>query len=274
MNTAHRHQEKTTYLIAFTLRSGSNLLCDYLQANQLGQPAEYFQYPFGETNRAIYDSLGVAPDDFPAFFYQLIAQRSTGNIFGAKLTWDHKNALVEQLHNHFQNVQDIPDLFPNCLWIYLLRQDKSAQAVSAWRAAISKQWRSIDAPTGEPDPEYDFFGILTRLNAILVEEYLWEDYFRRNTISPIRLFYEDLTAHAASIVESLARRLLDASLQDEFEVRLTTALTQQRNEYAASIKQRFLDDLYHIGAESHWASRGRQLQRWIDFFSHEVWKNT
>jgi LPS sulfotransferase NodH len=273
MNTEYYNQDRTIYLIAFTLRSGSNLLCDYLLANRLGQPAEYFQYPFGETNRSVYDSLSVAPDDFPGFFRQLIAQRATGNIFGAKLTWDHKNAVVEQLQHHFQDVHDIPDLFPRCTWIYLLRQDRAAQAVSIWRATKSKQWRSTDSLPSKQNQEYDFFGILTRLYAILVEEYLWEDYFRNKAISPVRLYYEDLVEHAAAAIVEIARRLPSASIHEESEVKLVSNLSRQRDEYSEVLKARFLDDLYHVGAASHWGARTRQLQRWIDFFSQETWKN-
>ncbi len=102
MNELHDQvADKKYYMIAFTLRSGSNLLCDYLSVNGAGVPTEYFQYPYGIANRGHYDQLSVPLDDFKSYLARLLAQRSQNNFFGVKLTWDQKNVLREELHRHF-----------------------------------------------------------------------------------------------------------------------------------------------------------------------------
>ena len=58
---ARATQHTFCYTIAFTIRSGSNLLCDLLSRNGAGYPTEYFQSPFGVTNKHWYEALHVRP---------------------------------------------------------------------------------------------------------------------------------------------------------------------------------------------------------------------
>lgn len=142
------------YLIAFTVRSGSTLLCEYLSANGLGKPVEFFQYPYGVANRRIYDSVGVRPDDFQGYLRAVTEQFSPNGIFGAKLAWDHKNVLLEECRRHGLAATDVSDLFPGVQWIYLKRRDKAAQAISAWRAVQTGRWHSVEPESKAPRPEY------------------------------------------------------------------------------------------------------------------------
>src|SRR5439155_12146435 len=134
--------ETTCYTIVFTPRSGSNLLCDVLRANGLGQPSEYFQHPLGVANAAYYRELGVSPDDFKTFLTRLVTDKSQNGIFGVKLTWDHKNVLVEALRRHFGRNDGLVALSPRLRWVHLQRRDKIGQAISLWRASKSGIWTS------------------------------------------------------------------------------------------------------------------------------------
>lgn len=263
-----------TYLIAFTLRNGSTLLCDYLASNGFGQPTEYFQYPFGVANRWHYDRLGVSPDDFKGYLRELFNQCADNGIFGAKLTWDHKNVLLEEAQRQDASIEDIHDIFPDLRWVYLKRQDKIAQAVSTWRAAKTGRWHSPDPVSENNQPEYDYFGIFRYYFTILVEEHLWDDYFQRLKLQPAIIYYEDLIHDTRNTVMQLMDYIQGQNkiIKNLDELNLSTPLSKMRDEYSERIKTYFMKDLYNIGASKHWESRQEIVQRWLNFFAQEHWK--
>ncbi len=265
-----------TYLIAFTLRNDSTLLCEYLTQNGLGRPTEYFQYPFGEANYWAYEGLGVSTDDFEGCLRELQKQCAPNGIFGAKLTWDHKNALLEEARRHDPTVQDINDLFPDTKWVYLHRHDKIAQAVSAWRAAKTGRWHSLDPVHENNEPEYDYFGIFRYFFTILVEEHIWDNYFQQLKFQPAIIYYEDLTRDAHNTVMQLVDYIQGQTkiIQNLDELNLSTSLSKMHDEYSERIKSYFIEDLYHIGASKHWESRQEIVQRWLNFFDQERWKES
>jgi trehalose 2-sulfotransferase len=266
------------YTIAFTVRSGSSLLCDYLRASGFGDPAEYFQYPLGVANATVYRDLGVAPDDFGTFLTTLVRMRSSNGIFGSKLTWDHHNVLVDAIRNEFGRHEGVAALSPRHRWIHLTRRDKIAQAISLARAFTSRSWASATRHGGAAtEVDYDFFRLLTALQAIVTEEYLWADFFERHSIEPVRVLYEDLVREPARTVFRLARAVQDTAgvdvIRSEADVRLTTALAVQRDEHSAALAARMRNDLEHIGVTDHWQPRARELAGWLQFFREERWRD-
>ncbi len=263
-----------SYMIAFTLRSGSNLLCDYLTANGFGQPTEYFQYPFGVANKLHYDDLGVDVGDFGGFIRNLILKKSNQGIFGAKLTWDHKNALFAKIIDDFRDDRYFLDFFLNSKWIYLRRKDRLAQAVSLWRAHKSGKWLSTSAVTGDDRPVYDFCGILHRLQSILTEEYLWSDYFLRHDISPLQIFYEDFIENPRQTILDVMRYVLgNDAVQEGVEVRCSSSLTVQRDSYSDELRSCLVRDLYALGVQDYWVTR-KDIMGWVAFFNEEGWKSS
>jgi LPS sulfotransferase NodH len=166
-----------SYTIAFTLRSGSNLLCDYLTANGFGRPNEYFQH-----------SLEPAtPRDFSTALQRLLTEHSVNGIFGAKVTWDQKNWFVDAIRRHFGSDDGVDFLSPRHRWIFLRRRDKVEQAVSVFRAKESGAWTSAQQPgTGAASTEYDFFRILGFMQAVLTRSTSGTS-FRRAHIEPVQV---------------------------------------------------------------------------------------
>ncbi len=263
-----------SYMIAFTMRSGSNLLCDYLTSSGLGEPTEYFQHPFGIANKSYYDDLGVQPDDFKGFISNLVLQKSKRGVFGAKMAWDHKNALLDALNKDFFDDRQIIDFFLNSKWIYLRRKDRFAQAISLWRAIKSGQWLSTSVVTGDIRPPYDFFGILHLLQSILTEEYLWSDYFLQSGISPLQIFYEDFIENPRQIILDVIRYVRgEDAVNEEYEVQCQSSLVIQRDEYSDELKSHLIRDLYAIGVQDHWMTRNDEVTRWDAFFRQEGWRS-
>ncbi|MGH9162065.1 MAG: Stf0 family sulfotransferase [Vicinamibacteraceae bacterium] len=247
------HVTKKTfcYTIAFSIRSGSNLLCDLLARNGAGYPTEYFQNPFGVTNKHWYDTLDVPPDDFPTFMTRLVATRAQNGIFGSKVTWFQKNGLLKTLARVFEpGISTLEDVFPRHQWVFLRRRDRFAQAVSAWLAQQSGRWLSERArETAPPAIEYDFRGIQTFLETILVEEHLWEDYFARAGVQPISLWYEDLVQDRAGVLLDLLRQLFPLAgvkPPDPATLMVESSFRKQGNSHSDTMKRLFMQDLYRI----------------------------
>jgi 5'-methylthioadenosine phosphorylase len=262
--------DQVFYLIACTLRSGSNLLCDHLAANGLGSPTEYFQYPFGAANSYWYQLLDVAANDTRGYLQQLVTQQSTNNIFGAKLTWDHKNALLDELAHCSDTVRTLQDLFPGHRLLYLSRKDKVSQAISLWRASKTQQWSSQQRPSGKA-PDYDFLGILAKLYSLLVEEHFWQHFFETSPTPPLKLVYEDLVADPHATMRTVMAHILGDQRPMPEEILLRDTLRVQRDQKSDDFRARFIEDMEHIGAPDHWKGREVSLDRWMRFFQREGW---
>jgi LPS sulfotransferase NodH len=262
------------YQIAFTVRSGSTLLCDYLAANGLGHPREYFQYDAsGVMAPGFARELGVAPGDVGGYVRALLTHRSRNGVFGCKLSWHQKNALLDEATRHDPAVRSLEDLFPGLRWIYVRRRDKIGQAVSTWRAIRSGRWHSTDTAPRDERPPYDYFPIFGFYQSLLAEDALWQDYFLRHAVAPLVVEYEDLQDAPRTTLATVVRHLHppeDAGAAAE-RVQVATSLERMRDEYSAELRARFADDLQHIGAASHWESRREQARRWQEFFDRELW---
>lgn len=260
------------YLIAFTTRSGSTLFCEYMTANGLGRPAEYFQYPFGKQNYSVYKALGVSKRDFKGFLRELIKQCSPNGIFGAKVLWDHKNALLERVQRYNPKIRRIEDLFPDMKWIHIQRKDKVAQAISLWRAVHSGRWHSPDHPNKKPNPKYNFYTIYSYYSSIIAEEQMWERYFEKRKLSVYSFLYEELLDDPHKIIMQVADFIQAPAsvLANETEVKIETHLKKLRDSYSQEIKARFLEDIDHIGTVEPWAGRHKTHGRWLDYIREKI----
>jgi trehalose 2-sulfotransferase len=240
---------RAVFFMAYTVRSGSNLLCDYLSQLGIGQPTEFFQPPFGITNSWFYQEVQVAPDNFAAFLPALTQRFSLNGIFGAKLGWAHRNALEHAVAQTF-GYPSLKEAF-NPLWIRITRQDRIAQAISVWRALHSQVWlrRRGEASSELYNPPYEYDSLKKALMEVLSVEYVWSEYFRRHGIEPISLTYEELAADPVAMVRRVADPILARAGMGPLpkDVTLTHNLEVQRDAYSAEVYDRFNFDLYHVG---------------------------
>jgi LPS sulfotransferase NodH len=258
------------YFIAFTMRTGSNLLCDYLTSSGLGYPTEYFQYPAGIVNPGLFEALGVEGRDVSTYFQKVLLARSRNGLFGAKLSWDHKNVLEEELARHFPDPDRWGHILSRVRWVYSERRDKIDQAISLWRAQKTGRWMSSSqAAVGHP--EYDCYGIFTRLFSILAMDYVWKDFFDRRRIQPFIVTYEDLVRSPRETLSGLYRFIKDEELTKPEDIVIESHLEVQRDHYTDELKQRFLEDIDHLGAPQFWADRPEQADHWRQFFSSNDW---
>ncbi len=258
-----------TLLIAFTQRCGSNFLCEQLRANGIGDPAEYFQYPFGVVNRQFYDDLGVDCDDFAGFLGALIEKRSVNDIFSVKIAWDHKNAFIDAIKKIDSSIDSLEDFFPGARWLFLRRHDKVAQAISLWKAQKTGVWVAKNSSmSGKEKPEYKFFEILDSLMHILIEDLFWERYFYERKIDPLTLYYEDYAQNVKNAVLMVARYLgvsEQLRLGESNDIASVDTIVKQRDSYSEEIYRRFKSDMLQIGVEDYWSERSVDVSRWNGF---------
>ena len=258
-----------TLLIAFTMRCGSNFLCEHLRANGIGDPVEYLQYPFGVANRQFYDDLGVDYGDFTGFLDALIENKSVNDIFSVKIAWGHKNAFLDAIKKIDSSIDSLEDFFPGARWLFLRRHDKVAQAISLWKAQKTGVWvaKNSSMPVKEK-PEYKFFEILDSLMHILVEDLFWERYFYERKIDPLTLYYEDYEQNVKNAVLMVARYLgvsEQLRLSEPNDIASVDAIVKQRDSYSEEIYRRFKSDILQIGVEDYWSERSVDISRWKGF---------
>jgi LPS sulfotransferase NodH len=186
---------KQFYVMAFTIRSGSSVMCEDLTQWGLGAPSEWIQLPG-------YPVLG---QERLSDYLVNLAETSPGEYFGIKMNWEQVDSTVAYLRREGESdvTFDLNSIFPNPKVLYVDRCDIISQAVSAWRAGATGVWHvRVDEAVDPGHPEFDFAGILHQLKTVLVEKRLWDSHFEAMGIEPLRVHYED---YVASRSEELLR---------------------------------------------------------------------
>jgi trehalose 2-sulfotransferase len=258
--TAGHTTVKRSYTIAFTMRSGSNEICNLLARNGLGSPGEFFQKRLPASPGLILDS-----------FSRIVNRYQFEGVFGSKMSHEHRAALDEQLSSAIPQYTRIDDLLPDHRWVWLVRQDKILQAISWCRAETSNRWAesSVQKGTGSVY-NYDFHHILSRVMMIYTAELAWETYFREHQIEPFKIVYEnffrDLDHELRKLVDYLgglapSRKSLDKG----------STFAIQRNEHTYALRQRFVADLSRVGSNGFTTELGKPLNNWVRFFFERGW---
>jgi LPS sulfotransferase NodH len=224
---------KRFYCICFSIRSGSTLLCDDLTQWGVGTPAEWFHVNDPRL-------VGVhVPDHLVGL------TRTPFDYFGFKISWDQAWDLTQRLRSDGdESVRfDLRTVFPDLRYIRIVRGDKTAQAISAWRAQMSGTWHVPVGSASSPGfPEYDFEGIKPYLQQVLGEEWLWQFHFQQVGIQPLEILYEDYIAdrvgHLDRIVDFLGASASPSPLEDRLHV--------MRDDWTERMAEKFQEDLYKV----------------------------
>ncbi|MCA8480455.1 Stf0 family sulfotransferase [Burkholderia multivorans] len=267
---------KGTFTIAFTPRCGSTVLSNALTGAGFGQPTEYFQYPYSEQS-----PFGITPTErFERDFETLVVSRSTNGIFGSKIMHDHRAHLDDWLASSVAGYTTLDDILPNHRWIYIRRQNPIKQAVSLFIADETGVWHmpvGTDAAAPPPTVRYDFFAILTKLMMLLSHEANWDAYFSKTGIQPLRMTYESLMASPSSFFTQLAHHL-SVPAQEITSAHFNRSggldkISDRMKDLYRDIGDRFTEDFLHIGRRDDHARLGVGLERWLDFFGNQRWRN-
>jgi trehalose 2-sulfotransferase len=182
-------QDRKFYVICTTPRSGSNLLCDLLwSSGVMGKPQEYLNpdaciLPFaqkynlfeGESRLCFETYLQCAINNFS----------SANNVFGMKFLFDQFEPMME--------LESLQQLMPHCQFIWLVRRDTIAQAVSMYIAKCTNDWNSHQEDKNKrASVEYNEQKIGFFVEYLIALNIKWLEFFSINKLNYLTLYYEDI----------------------------------------------------------------------------------
>jgi LPS sulfotransferase NodH len=145
--------------------------------------------------------LGNARDD-DKYLDRVIAAATTPNgVFGAKVHWAHFLNLLDKIESAEGDSESLADRllrhFHDLRYIYLIRGNTVARAISHYRAKKTDRWQLdsqsvTDDAGGEGEPGFDFDAIESFLRLGEAEDANWRRFFRRYDIRPLELRYEEM----------------------------------------------------------------------------------
>jgi len=192
-----------SYIITSVQRSGTHLLCSILRSTGIvGSPEEYFLSKPGET----WEKRWGAPSR-DAYVRNILEQNTGANgVFGTVVMWSYFERMLQMLqeipaYKNLNGAQLLATVFNKPKYIWMRRRNHVEQAVSWTIACQTGIWAQTEEKASQPRavPQFDFKVIDEWCNRIAAHEAGWENYFRKNHIEPLVLFYEDVVAsHRAS----------------------------------------------------------------------------
>jgi LPS sulfotransferase NodH len=230
------------FTIAFAPRAGSTYLAELLTLNGIGKTDEYFFRP--------YETTGFIPADGSAVTPELLRERAriyaNGGWFGVKLDHHQLDALAKLMGQATFMDVDFGAIFERHAWIWLRRRDQIAQTVSAARAMQSGIWSTTNPNYRTVTvTKYDFDTLLGTHQATAADEAAWARYFKRHGLTPLELFYEDLTADPDGTLDAI-RAYLHVRKPARGN-RLGVSITQQRGVELERFRDRYREDIAFAG---------------------------
>ena len=210
----------TSYIIASTPRCGSTLLGHLLWKSGIaGAPHEYFH----PSHASDYYSRWEC-QSHQGYINLLKRWRTSSNgFFGIKLHYYQINEFGLDIHS-------IKTLLDEPKYIFLRRKTKIRQAISLVKAVQTNQY-ALQPGEFLANAEYDFNSIREQLIRLINEENKWEEYFTKNNISPLVVWYEDLANNYANILKRIYEYLgideLEAKIPEPSLRKMSDATTEE-----------------------------------------------
>lgn len=186
-------------ILAFTNRSGSNMLADYLrQTRKVTGLGEYLNHV-----TTIKQTTEKKIDSFPDYVAHLAGSLTRDNQqFGVK-------ASAEQLR--FLKRWRITDMFQKVSVVHVHRDDLLAQAVSLWIAVQTGQWTSLQKRHSD-DVSVDLDAITAITRDITTEDGLIRQFCGFEGLNYVSLSYEEVIADVSAAVKRVGASVgFDAS---------------------------------------------------------------
>lgn len=186
-----------SYLIAMTPRSGSSHLCDVMKNTKLlGSPGEFFPAEF--IPKILVKAPAKNADDYLVNVMKVL--QSANGVSGVKTSWFQ----FQQFCNALKNRNAVRKF----KYIYLVRRDVAAQAVSLYKATESSFFHtnishSEDVLNKNKQLDYNYEKIDKWEKHIIAQESGWQNYFLVNNIFPLCITYEDIESDVSGVVKRI-----------------------------------------------------------------------
>jgi LPS sulfotransferase NodH len=171
-------------VVLSTPRSGSNYFCDVIEKEGLCRLTEYFHPTIHMPILA--DRWGCVTSGKLNFVrYGQALRDRIANEAG----WVGTKLLDEHVEFFLASMPAFKDMAIH--WVYLIRRDHIAQAISHYIAFVSGRWISND-PGTDSNVVYNYQKIRWSLNAITRGNIIIRAFLTRERISPTIVYYEDV----------------------------------------------------------------------------------
>lgn len=203
---------KKSFIIWFTQRSGSTLLCKSLEQTKIAGKAGEFFTLMGEDS--LCEKYHVTNyEELKAEIWKL--GTSSNGVLGMKvpLHFSRFQKLIDEIKTlrkleHATTIEILSDIFPNCQHIFLGRRNKVRQVVSWWRAIHDNVWHLEQGQEHlNSDAFYEEKYIFDALHHLFKESVLMEcateRFFNKNKIVPLNIFYEDFVKNYEPTIYSI-----------------------------------------------------------------------
>jgi LPS sulfotransferase NodH len=206
-----RHPRRC-YVVCAIPRSGSNLLTDGLHATRRAGRSKQFFLRKSESDFAAAHNLDLSAG-FAAYVRDISAATATSNeVFGFKLMSWYLNDFLGRLRETAAfgdagttDLDLLRNAFPRLKFVHVIRRHKLRQALSKARAHQTGLWKVQEGKAVQREPQFDAELIEQCLQESEEQEKLWERFFQRIGIDPLRIEYENLCED----YEGNIRRVLD-----------------------------------------------------------------
>lgn len=251
-------QPTRSYIIWFSQRTGSTLLCKALESTGIaGRPGEWLWDP--ETFD-LCTSYGVR--NMEEVREKLWERGSTSNgVCAVKFGMfePHHSLLLEQ----FRQLPGSPTapkrpavawerMYPNCRHLFMTRRNKVRLAVSWRKAFLSQQWhlaRGEDASAPDLAGEYDRDNIQSLVIEATLREAAIAEIFVENDIVPLTIAYEDFISDFDGTVRKIIE-FLGIPVPGDLDID-APRLEKLADDLSEQWVQRFRDDV-----QQGWQNRG------------------
>jgi trehalose 2-sulfotransferase len=206
-----RHPRRC-YVVCTIPRSGSNLLTDGLRATRrAGMPKQFFLPKFESRYAA---ELGLDPtSDYAGYVRGIVNSKITHNeVFGFKLMSWYLEDFLTRLRNTrafadagTDELALLENAFPRLRFVHIHRHDKLRQALSTARALQTGVWKVQNGTAPIREPQFDAALIEQSLREAERQEKIWDDFFHRIAVRPLKIEYEKLCQD----YEGTIRKVLD-----------------------------------------------------------------
>lgn len=231
-NSLQKPLSRLNYIICFTARSGSTMLCSLLkETGLLGMPDEFVN-PRGVMQCHLKNY--PASDVFEYFDLLRRNTSSSNGIFGMKTSLQDFKPLLDQ--------GIVGKLFNPVRFIYLTRNDIVLQAISLHIARQSKIWHIPYGESVERNVEYDENEILKYIDSLTLERLQWERFFTLYTIDPLRINYEKTVENNKETIQEILDFMGEAvGVKIDIQPPATAQLSGEREqEWAQRIRAKFI----------------------------------
>lgn len=181
-------------LVCAAPRASSKRLARLLLGAGIGVPLEYFN---NNSVQPLTERWNIKKHDYLKNIY---ARRSANGVFASNIQFPQMQK--------WPHPGDFPVLFEGATVIYLVRDDKLAQAASLATCMITDRWGFEEVVATKNYSTWRLKRVARQAMQIIADDdQLWQDWFRQQGIQPILLSTERVNRNDLTLVHEIAARL-------------------------------------------------------------------